>query len=195
MIGKKFGKLTVLSEIEGKKLFILCKCDCGNYKIARKNNIRAGHTKSCGCLYGTHRLSKTPVYQTWCSIIQRCLNKNSTIYKHYGGRGIKICDRWLKFENFYSDMGKKPNGLTIERKDNSLDYQPDNCIWTTQTEQNRNRRIFKTNKTGVTGIHFYAKTNKYIAEITKDYKKINLGSFDTVEEAAIARKAGEEKYW
>jgi len=107
-----------------------CKCDCGNIRIIRSECLLRGRTKSCGCLRKEktketrtkHGMCKTPTYTVWCRMIQRCTNKNATDYNYYGDRGIKVCEGWLKFENFYSDMGKRPEGLTIERIDNDKGY-------------------------------------------------------------------------
>ena len=82
----------------------------------------------------------TSEYFTWKKIRQRCYNPNNQDYKHYGGRGIKVCDRWKNsFEAFYQDMGPRPKGHLIDRKDNDGNYEPDNCRWVTITESNRNK--------------------------------------------------------
>ena len=87
-----------------------------------------------------HGMFGTLTYNSWDTLIQRCNNLNCPTHKHYGGRGIKVCDRWLDFRNFLTDMGERPIGLEIDRIDNDGDYEPDNCHWVTHKENNRNTR-------------------------------------------------------
>lgn len=142
-----------------------------------------------------HGLSYTPVYRIWTYMLSRCNNPNATDYKEYGGRGITVCKKWLKFENFFEDMGERPKGLTIERINNEGNYEPSNCKWATQGEQAQNRRIRKTNTTGITGVKFSKRDKVYRADICLNYKRYHLGSFKALEQAAIARKQAEQKYW
>lgn len=92
-----------------------------------------------GKLAGIH----TPTYDSWSSMKKRCLNPKSKDYRYYGDRGIVICERWMDFKNFLKDMGEKPTGLTLERKNNDLGYFPENCMWATRKEQSQNRRNVK----------------------------------------------------
>lgn len=157
--GHKFGKLTVLYRIENssdRKSRWVCKCECGKESIVQGKSLRRGNTKSCGCLLVeirgkatiTHGLRRRPEYKTWCNMKQRCYNEKRKDYQYYGGRGIKICDRWLdSFENFYTDMGPRPSiDLSIDRLDVDGNYEPENCKWATCAEQLRNRRCNKTNE-------------------------------------------------
>lgn len=145
--GQVFHYLTVLSS-NGTKC--LCRCICGGTTTAHRYDLHRGHTKSCGCKRiesvrlrrTSHGESKTGgEYDVWCQMKSRCYSRNNPTYKNYGGRGIKVCDRWKKYENFLDDMGRRPSPKhSIERKNNDGDYEPGNCIWATRTEQCRNKR-------------------------------------------------------
>jgi len=119
------------------------KCNCGNTKDIRIDSVVKGITKSCGCYnkssHEKHGKYNTPIYRTWRSMKDRCLNKNHFAYKDYGGRGIKVCIKWLKFENFYKDMGERPHNKSLDRIDNNKGYSKDNCKWSTQKEQSNNK--------------------------------------------------------
>ena len=155
LVGQKFGRLTVIefSHID-KVTFWKCKCDCGKYHIVAGYLLVKNKVKSCGCLRFVgfnriHGMSTTKFYQTWYNMKKRCFNKKDKSYNCYGGRGITVCNRWLKFENFRDDMyqsylthieqfGKKDT--TIDRNDNNNDYCPQNCFWKTHEEQGANKR-------------------------------------------------------
>jgi len=146
--GNKYNYVTVLrkyTEEYSRNSKYVCLCNCGKEFLCFGFSLKNGNTKSCGCynslVHKTHGGTKKPKYAIWHSMIQRCNNPNLKRYKDYGGRGIKVCDRWLKsFDNFYNDMGQRPDGLTIERRDKNGNYEPSNCFWETNANQQKNKR-------------------------------------------------------
>lgn len=148
LTGQKFHRLTVQGIVgrhKNKHYLWRCICDCGNTKDTLASMLKRGQIHSCGCKQRenvtTHGMSSTPTYIVWRGMIVRCNNPKSERYCDYGGRGITVCDRWLNsFEAFLEDMGEKPEGLSLDRKDNSKGYDADNCRWATDVEQARNKR-------------------------------------------------------
>ena len=153
LTGQRFTRWTVISKNLERSVYEAywnCICDCGNIGIIRGSSLRQKQSQSCGCLSSdvtTKRITKhnmyyTRIYSIYTSMKQRCLNKNHEAYNQYGGRGIKICDRWLQsFENFYADMGDLPtNKHQIDRINNDGNYEPGNCRWATVAENSRNKK-------------------------------------------------------
>jgi hypothetical protein len=140
---KEFGKLRVLGFIGKNKYNYAiwnCACECGNTKEILGTYLIRGFVKSCGCATGYHGFTSTPTYYSWAQMVQRCTNPNNDRAKDYLDRGIKLYPPWRKFINFLNDMGERPPGTSIERKDNDGDYTPDNCKWGTPKEQSNNTR-------------------------------------------------------
>jgi len=192
-LGMRFAK----EGSKERKRYGLYQCQyCAKEFISRTQSVNIGHTKSCGCyrisqsllVNTTHNYSKHPLYSTWASMQQRCYNNKYKAYKDYGGRGIKVCDRWLDIKNFIDDMYPDyQEGLTIDRIDVNGNYEPDNCRWESMQIQSRNTRDIQVNNTsGYRGVTWNKKQQMWIAKIRVDYNRIHLGSHNTALEAAKA---------
>jgi hypothetical protein len=141
--------------------------------------------------------TKHYLYNTWHNMKGRCNNPKDAAYKYYGGRGIKVCERWnSSFENFVEDMGERPKGLTLDRIDNNGNYEPSNCRWTTMATQVANRRKvpMSTNKSGYLGVSWAKTVQKWLAQGMVGKKLYQLGYFTDKSDAIKARMDWEAKY-
>jgi len=153
--GMKFGKLSVVEIVYplSRRTKFLCLCDCGNKTIATGSDIKSGNTTSCGCvkrengktvnlIHGASaKNARTGAYRSWQTMKSRCYNEDNNRFYLYGARGITVCDRWLdSFENFFADMGERPDGCSLDRIDVNGNYDPHNCRWSTSEQQSRNQR-------------------------------------------------------
>lgn len=157
LTGRRFGRLIVISKgdpyVNQTRSYVRwdCRCDCGANSLVTTSRLLSGKTRSCGCkrkeTTRTHGQTvggrHSPTYNTWQDMIDRCTNPNDPAFSNYGGRGIRVCDRWRNLNDFIADMGPRPPRLTIDRIDNDKGYEPGNCRWATRTEQNRNTRATK----------------------------------------------------
>lgn len=154
-VGKRFHRLVVKAVVAAgpRALRLRCVCMCGTEVLARPFELRRREKTSCGCWKRevlaestrTHGRANSRVagykdrtYGIWQAMRDRCTNPNRADYHRYGGRGISVCRRWAKFENFLADMGSAPPALTLDRINNDKGYSPDNCRWATRNQQSYN---------------------------------------------------------
>lgn len=186
MIGFISGKLSVIERVENAKdgtAMWLCVCECGEKRIHRGNTLRNNFVKSCGCsnaeFHTKHSKCFTPEYKSWQGMKERCLNPKSKNFENYGGRGITIHERWINsFESFYSDMGPKEKGQSIDRINNNGNYEPGNCRWANNKTQSNNRRsskFFTNNGETLNGTDWAKKLG---ISPTAFYKRISSGKGD-----------------
>jgi len=210
ILNQKFNMLTVVEETgnwtknTGKEY--RCVCDCGNETLATYHSLVYSKKKSCGCArYKTIRKrqskpdskSNHPMFYRYKAMIDRCYNPKCTTYERYGGRGIKVCPRWLDpeqgFENYILDMGEIPEpSMSIDRISVDGDYCPENCRWASQSMQMFNKR---SRSKYYPGVWPGSTTTRWRATISFENKRISLGQFATMEEAIEARKEAEIKYY
>ena len=160
VVGMTFGAWTVRARVAGpsRQSKYECVCACGLVRQISRGNLTQGKTKSCGCMKSTllktkrttHGMSgDTKAYRAWSSMITRCFNENCKAWANYGGRGVKVCARWLKFENFFADVGNPTAGQSLDRINTDGDYEPGNVRWADSKTQARNRRVVRLNETAV----------------------------------------------
>lgn len=211
LTGNRFGRLVVL-ERHGTRVFPLgssvptwvCRCDCGNEKVILGCDLRSKRTRSCGCLRDessgdrnrTHGLSEHRLFNTWNSMIYRCSNKNSIGYHNYGGRGIKVCERWGDFKLFLDDMENTfKEGLTLDRINNDKGYYKENCKWSTVSEQTRNKRKMDGCSSIYRGVCFDKRSKKWMSSIRDLFGKSKfLGYYTCEKQAAQAYNDAIAKY-
>jgi hypothetical protein len=174
--GHHYGRLTVINishhDRRGHILWA-CRCDCGTKAIVRRGDLQQGRTRSCGCLkrditrsqstkHGhAPREGRSGAYRSWAAMRQRC-----RVNHNYSERGIKVCKRWLSFERFFTDMGSRPRGLTLDRINNDGDYKPGNCHWVTRAEQARNQR---RTKLSAAKAHMIRSDTRSLSKTAQDY--------------------------
>ena len=164
---------------------------CGKHWEATTYSIKNKHTKSCGCLRGdAHGLTSHTFYHTWSNMCRRCNNPANDNYKHYGARGITVCEEWLDVRNFIEWVeATHPNieGVTLDRINVDGNYEPSNCRWTDSTTQRLNQRISSSNKSGYVGVSWRKDRNKWTARIRVGLEYKHLGNFKSLKEAVIFR--------
>ena len=185
-LGMKYPKETS----KEKRRYGLYKCHCGKEFETIISDVKSGRVSSCGCnrinhtnkRRTKHSLANHRLYQTWNGMMQRCNNPKRKDYKDYGGRGISVCDRWLDINNFINDMYPSyTEGLTLDRINNDGNYEPNNCRWVDRFVQAQNSKVIRVgNKSGYKGVNWYKNTNRWLAGITVNDKRICLGYFKNI---------------
>lgn len=205
-IGDQFGRLTVVdrhSPVGDRNTKWKCLCSCGNISTPSTIVMTSGHTQSCGCYRSeqvkasstTHGATGTPTYNSWAAMKQRCYDPNKDKYQYYGGKGVTVCKEWLNdFAKFLADMGEKPKGMSLERKDVTGDYTPANCKWDTFSRQSYNTGKNSNNTSGRTGVYLEPK-GLWRALLGLENELLYLGSYVTIDEAIAAREAAELKHY
>jgi len=197
-IGQRFGKLVVLEQAGRnnlKKVLWKCKCDCGNESVVTAGALVTKNTLSCGCVIPNfkHGGWNKASYNSWRAMIRRCTKPMDKDYVRYGAKGITVCERWMDYKNFVTDMGEPVGTETLDRINPAGNYEPSNVRWASPTTQARNVKVRKSTVSGYTGVH--NRNGKWMAQITANKHKYYSKCFNTVEEAALARKELEKKYW
>lgn len=208
--GQKFGRLTVVEFTRWNRIsddqqvsMWNCLCDCGNSIEMRRSYLHATEVPSCGChksevlsaLQTKHGMNGTPTHRSWSKMKERCYLESYKEKDYYQARGIEVCERWLEsFENFFEDMGERPEGTSLDRIDPDKGYDPDNCRWSDLTIQSYNRRMNTNNTSGRTGV-FQLRNGNWQAIISYYKDRIVLAYDVSYEEACRVREDAEIKYY
>ena len=220
LTGQTFGRWLVLGQAEdyidknGNHYAMWhCQCSCENKteKDVDQRNLKSGASQSCGCLhremmsenFSTHKMTDNRLYYIWKGMKARCYIESHNHYETYGAKGIIVCDEWKNdFQTFYDwaiqngyDEDALRNECTLERKDVNGNYSPENCCWANATVQCINQNLRKDNKTGVKGVNWDKKRNKWQAQLQINKKKVLNEHFDNFDDAVKARREAELKYF
>lgn len=201
--GQRFGKWTVIGDVQlvGGNKNLLCRCDCGKEKLVYMGSLKRGDTTRCrSCAskesgrtrHGHCRsdLPRSGEYVTWTHMVRRCTNADDQSFPEYGGRGIRVCERWMLFDNFLTDMGSRPSrGHSIDRIDVNGHYEPGNCRWAGRDVQNHNKRA-KSN-TGYLGIHWREARGHFEWRVARHGAEVSGVSYSLP--SAIANRAAAER--
>lgn len=207
--GQRFGRLVAVEPVaergKSRQLIWKCFCDCGELRFVRSSNLVNGTAKSCGCLFreqtskrsAVHGKCNTSAYSSWKSIIQRCENPKAPNYKYYGGKRIKICERWRNsFEAFYEDMGPRPEGMSIDRwPDNDGNYEPGNCRWATKKEQSNNCKSISYGPSPQRWFYGYGPNGEMIVENNQSYIARVFGLNQGMISACLRNKRKHHRSW
>lgn len=213
--GKVYGKWTVLyldEESDVNTRHWVCRCECGTVKSVRGQSLREGKNTQCKACCSKERAAENvkhgalikgkdrKTFYSYEAMLARCFREDNLNYENYGGRGITVCARWMEdggkgYLNFHEDMGDRPNKHVLDRIDPNKNYEPDNCRWVTSSESSYNRRRSKNNLSGRTGVTWNKARELWLATIYINYKTIQLGAFDSFEDAVKAREEAEMNYW
>lgn len=185
---KDLGMLFPKETSKKKARYGLFKCFCGTEFETQFHGVKNKSISSCGCSRTTHNLTNHRLYTVWNNMIKRCNNKNHKGYKDYGGRGIIVCQEWHNVENFINDMYPSfVEGLTLDRENNDLGYNKDNCRWVNMNIQARNtRKIMSTNNSSYRGVSWHKQRQKWRVAISINNKSIHIGLFDNILDGALA---------
>lgn len=203
LTGQRFHYLTVIRRCDkpSKRIHWVCECDCGRVKSVDGSRLKNGNTKSCGCYNMSsesktikHGLRSNPLYHCYTNMIDRCYRKTHKSFLHYGGRGISVCDEWMKndyvgMRSFVSwaENNGYADGLQLDREENNGNYEPSNCRFVTPSSNIINQRLRKDNSSGYKGISWHKNQKKWQSMVTIKGNRKTLIMARSIEEALNAR--------